>query len=54
MISFSLNEREYRFTGDPQTPLLWVLRDDAGLTGFMTRTCDSADTWGDPSRAACT
>lgn len=33
MIEFSLNGADYRFDGDPATPLLWVLRDNAGLTG---------------------
>ena len=33
MIRFSLNGDDYEFSGDPDTPLLWVLRDDAGLTG---------------------
>ena len=30
---FSLNEQPVRFEGDPDTPLLWVLRDHLGLTG---------------------
>ena len=33
MITFSLNHQEFKFGGDPDTPLLWVLRDNAGLTG---------------------
>jgi isoquinoline 1-oxidoreductase alpha subunit len=30
---FSLNGKPTRFDGDPETPLLWVLRDHLGLTG---------------------
>ena len=30
---FRLNGRATRFDGDPETPLLWVLRDHMGLTG---------------------
>ncbi|MES2755133.1 MAG: (2Fe-2S)-binding protein [Pseudomonadota bacterium] len=30
---FILNGRAARFGGDPETPLLWVLRDHLGLTG---------------------
>lgn len=33
MISFTVNNRPVQVDGDPQTPLLWVLRDDLGLTG---------------------
>ena len=35
MPSFSLlvNQQEYEFEGDADTPLLWVLRDNLGLTG---------------------
>jgi isoquinoline 1-oxidoreductase alpha subunit len=33
MIEFSVNGRAVRFGGDDRTPLLWVLRDDLGLTG---------------------
>lgn len=33
MIEFSLNEKKFRFAGDPDTPLLWALRDSAGLMG---------------------
>ena len=33
MIRFTLNGDDYEFSGDADTPLLWVLRDDAGLTG---------------------
>ena len=32
-IRFTLNERPARWDGDPQMPLLWYLRDHAGLTG---------------------
>ena len=33
MIQFKLNGSEYGFAGADDTPLLWVLRDSAGLTG---------------------
>ena len=33
MIRFSLNGNNYVFAGADDTPLLWVLRDSAGLTG---------------------
>jgi aerobic-type carbon monoxide dehydrogenase small subunit (CoxS/CutS family) len=31
--SLSVNARSVEFDGDPETPLLWVLRDALGLTG---------------------
>ena len=33
MISFTLNGQTVSMDVDPDTPLLWVLRDDIGLTG---------------------
>jgi isoquinoline 1-oxidoreductase alpha subunit len=33
MITLTVNERQVRFDGDPQMPLLWFLRDVQGLTG---------------------
>lgn len=33
MTTFTLNGKTFRFNGDPDTPLLWVLRDEAGLKG---------------------
>ena len=33
MIRFQLNEVNYEYAGDASTPLLWVIRDHAGLTG---------------------
>ena len=33
MISFRVNSRSTEFTGDGDTPLLWVLRDHLGLLG---------------------
>jgi isoquinoline 1-oxidoreductase alpha subunit len=33
MITFTLNGRERSFEGDPDTPLLWVIRDAERLTG---------------------
>lgn len=32
-IKFTLNGTDASYDGDPETPLLWVLRDDLGLTG---------------------
>ena len=29
----NINQKTYEVEADPQTPLLWVLRDEAGLTG---------------------
>jgi isoquinoline 1-oxidoreductase alpha subunit len=33
MITITVNEREIRYDGDPEMPLLWFLRDVQGLTG---------------------
>jgi isoquinoline 1-oxidoreductase alpha subunit len=33
MISFTINGADRTFDGDPDTPLLWVIRDSLGLTG---------------------
>ncbi|MFN8096013.1 MAG: (2Fe-2S)-binding protein [Vicinamibacteria bacterium] len=33
MVRLNVNGREHQLTVDPQTPLLWVLRDVLGLTG---------------------
>jgi isoquinoline 1-oxidoreductase subunit alpha len=33
MVTFTVNGVEHRFDGDPDMPLLWFLRDEAGLTG---------------------
>jgi len=33
MTTFTVNGETHRFDGDPETPLLWYLRDVAGLTG---------------------
>ncbi|MEO8752389.1 MAG: (2Fe-2S)-binding protein [Casimicrobiaceae bacterium] len=32
-ITININGASRDFDGDPQTPLLWVIRDEAGLTG---------------------
>jgi len=32
-VEFLLNGKQMSFDGDPDTPLLWVIRDHAGLTG---------------------
>ena len=33
MVSFTLNDRRVSVDADPNTPLLWVIRDHVGLTG---------------------
>ena len=33
MVSFNLNNRRVSVDADPNSPLLWVIRDQAGLTG---------------------
>ena len=33
MIQFKINGVQHSFAGDPETPLLWYLRDELGLTG---------------------
>lgn len=33
MVSFTLNGKSVRLDVEPDTPLLWAIRDDAGLTG---------------------
>jgi isoquinoline 1-oxidoreductase subunit alpha len=33
MSTFTVNGKTYRFDGDPEMPLLWYLRDVAGITG---------------------
>jgi isoquinoline 1-oxidoreductase subunit alpha len=33
MVTFKVNGTSRAFDGDPETPLLWHLRDDLGLTG---------------------
>jgi isoquinoline 1-oxidoreductase alpha subunit len=33
MIELMINGESHRFEGDPDTPLLWYLRDEIGLTG---------------------
>jgi len=32
-VNFDVNGQQRRFDGDPETPLLWVIRDELGLTG---------------------
>lgn len=32
-LELNINNKVYKVDVDPQTPLLWVIRDDAGLTG---------------------
>jgi isoquinoline 1-oxidoreductase alpha subunit len=33
MITFKINNNKFKFKGDPDTPLLWVIRDEKKLTG---------------------
>jgi isoquinoline 1-oxidoreductase alpha subunit len=33
MVNLRVNGRNYSYDGDPSVPLLWVLRDEIGLTG---------------------
>jgi len=33
MVTLHVNGQEYSYDGDPTVPLLWVLRDEIGLTG---------------------
>lgn len=33
MLTISVNGKDYDFDGDPNTPLLWFVRDELGLTG---------------------
>ncbi len=33
MLTLHVNGQQYSYDGDPATPLLWVLRDELGLTG---------------------
>jgi isoquinoline 1-oxidoreductase alpha subunit len=33
MVSLNVNGKDYQADADPRTPLLWVLRDNLGLTG---------------------
>ena len=35
--TFMLNGEPFSYEGDPEKPLLWVLREDAGLTGTKFR-----------------
>lgn len=33
MVTFTINGKNHTFNGDPEMPLLWYLRDVAGMTG---------------------
>lgn len=37
LTTFMLNGEPFNYDGDPEKPLLWVLREDAGLTGTKFR-----------------
>jgi aerobic-type carbon monoxide dehydrogenase small subunit (CoxS/CutS family) len=45
MMELSVNGRTYEVDVDPQTPLLWVLRDVLGLTGTKFG-CGAGQCWG--------
>ena len=45
MIRLSINGEGYDVDVDPQTPLLWVLRDELGLTGTKFG-CGAGQCWG--------
>jgi len=49
MIKVNVNGQELQVAADPETPLLWVLRDTLGLTGTST-----AAAWRCAERAPCT
>jgi isoquinoline 1-oxidoreductase alpha subunit len=34
-ITLNINGTRREFDGDPETPLLWVIREDVGLTGTI-------------------
>ena len=51
MATFSVNGQQHRFDGDPDMPLLWYLRDLAGMTGTKygcgQGLCGSCTVWMD-------
>ena len=50
MIDVSVNGKTHRVDVDPDTPLLWVLRESIGLTGHEVRL----RRWPCAARAPCT
>ena len=53
MIRFKVNGKDRSFDGDPEMPLLWYLRDVAGLTGTKygcgVEICAACTVWIDRS-----
>ncbi len=53
MITLTVNGKSYNVNSDPNTPLLWVLRDELGLTGTKygcgVEICSACTVWIDGS-----
>ena len=53
MITLTVNGKNYSVNSDPNTPLLWVLRDELGLTGTKygcgVEICSACTVWIDGS-----
>ncbi len=53
MITLNVNGKSYQVNSDPNTPLLWVLRDELGLTGTKygcgVEICGACTVWIDGS-----
>jgi isoquinoline 1-oxidoreductase alpha subunit len=53
MITLNVNGKSYQVNSDPKTPLLWVLRDELGLTGTKygcgVEICCACTVWIDGS-----
>lgn len=53
MITLNVNGKDYSVNSDPSTPLLWVLRDELGLTGTKygcgVEICAACTVWIDGS-----
>lgn len=53
MTTLNVNGKNYQITSDPKTPLLWVLRDELGLTGTKygcgIEACAACTVWIDGS-----
>ena len=43
MTTLTVNGETHSFDGDPETPLLWYLRDLAGMAGTKTGSRDKED-----------
>ena len=53
MFTLNVNGKDYQIKSDPKTPLLWVLRDELGLTGTKygcgIEACAACTVWLDGS-----